>query len=100
MGYITRGAYRKSLVTGSNSVKGICETLRMVYDYVYELPNGENKEKMTELLVDAFGMAKKMQVRLKYYRTTYNDTTGHNASNLQPLAGTRALRRLRQARLK
>lgn len=75
----------------ANSVIGICEKMRMIYDEIHGMPNNE---KATELLVDAFIMAKKMQDRLSYYKKTYNDTTGHNGANLVKGTGT-ARERLR-----
>ncbi|MBU2052604.1 hypothetical protein KKH13_05345 [Patescibacteria group bacterium] len=89
---------RRSLFYGTNNKKHICETLRMVHDYVYEMPDGEVKEKMTELLIDAMVMAKKMQDRLSYYQKTYKDNTGNKAINIVGLAGVRARAKMRKAR--
>lgn len=74
---------RHSLFRKVNTVRGICEVLREVYDDVFLLPDGEQKTRMTEHLVDAFVMAKKMNERLNYYKDKYTDTSGHNASNLE-----------------
>lgn len=73
---------RTMLIYRANRVLGLCEKLRMIYDEIADL---ENREKITELLIDAFIMAKKMDDRLKYYRITYDDTTGHGGKNLESL---------------
>ena len=90
---------RQSLMSSTNQIKGICEVLRFIYDEVYKLEDGEIKERMTDLLVEAMLMAKKMHARLLYYKTTYNDTTGHVAKNLEILHGQRAIRRMRKNRI-
>lgn len=77
-----RYTLRNSLIRDANRELGICEQLRCVYDSVYELPNGELKKQITEKLVDAFIMAKKMGDRLTYLNETYHDTTGHKGENL------------------
>ena len=91
-----RNSARKNLIIGTNSRKGICETLRLIYDYIHDL---KEKEEITELLVDAMLMAKKMQDRLKYYKRTYNDDTGNNAKNLIRLLESVKRRRMRKARI-
>ena len=50
---------RNTLIRGANSVQGICETLRLTYDLICDLPDKELKEKITERLVEAMVMAKK-----------------------------------------
>ena len=95
MGNVTRKHARYTLMRDVNSIKGICEVLRLIYDEIYSL---ENNEKITELLVDAMMMAKKMHNRLTYYKTTYNDTTGHNLKNLERLRGCRDRERMRKTR--
>ena len=79
---------RKSLMIGANNKKHICETLRLIYDEVYELPDSESKDAMTELLVEALLMAKKMQNRLSYYQKTYKDNTGNKAINIFRIPGS------------
>ena len=71
-----RRAARKKLIYGTNSHECICETLRFIYDLIHDSKDEELKEAITEKLVDAFIMAKKMQCRLLYYKTTYKDETG------------------------
>jgi hypothetical protein len=78
-----RQELRNSLIRGANRELVICEQLRRVYDSVYELPEGKLKEQITEKLVDAFVMAKKMGDRLTYYNETYHDTTGNQGDNLR-----------------
>lgn len=87
---------RKSLITGTNNKKHICETLRFIYDEIHDAPDNE---KIVELLVDAMVMAKKMQERLSYYQKTYKDNTGNKASDIIGLAGCRKRSKIRKARL-
>jgi len=92
---------RRQLTTGANFFRSICEVLREVYDLVYTLEDADIRDKMTELLIDATVMAKKMDNRLGYYKKTYNDTTGKGGTGLQRLhdSGNRlAFRRKREAR--
>ena len=81
----TREEIKKDLMTGVNKEIGICETLRGVYDVVYDMPDGESKTQMTEKLIDALHMAKKMGDRLTYYAQTYSDKTGAWGENLTPI---------------
>src|SRR3990167_6212432 len=83
----TREDVKRSLLSKMNLVKGICETLRLIYDEIDNLENKEKKNRVTELLIDAFIMAKKMDDRLGYYKTTYGDTTGHSGRNLEKMTG-------------
>ena len=80
---IDRDAVKINLTRGINRQLGICEQLRIIYDSVYELPAGDLKSKITEGLVDAMIMAKKMGDRLQYYHDLTHDTTGHQGKNLQ-----------------
>lgn len=86
---------KKSLITGTNNKKHICETLRLIYDEIHGL---EGSEVITELLVDAMVMAKKMQNRLSYYQKTYKDNTGNKAIDIIGLAGCRNRNKMRKAR--
>ena len=92
----TRRYAKKNLITGTNNKKHICETLRLIYDEIHDLPDNED---VTELLVDALIMAKKMQERLSYYQKTYNDNTGNKAEDIIGLAGCRNRSKMRKARL-
>ena len=100
MGDMTRDEIRDSLMYHTNNKKHICETLRIIYDYVYELPEGQPKKGMTEGLVDAMEMAKKMQDRLAYYQKRYVDNTGNKAANIVKLTGVRERSRIRTERKK
>ena len=93
-----RQSARRSLIYQTNFSLGICEQLRFIYDVVYELPDKEVKEKLTDLLADALVMAKKMQDRLVYYKKTYNDTTGHNGANIVRLTHNSGRVKMRRAR--
>ena len=95
---VDREWYKDQLIHHTNNKKHICETIRMIYDYVHELPDSEVKSEMTELLIDAFTMGKKMQDRLSYYQKTYQDNTGNKAYNIIGLTGVRARSRMRKAR--
>lgn len=64
---------RNNLIRKANRNYVLCEALRRIYDEIHEQ---EDKEKITELLVDCLIMAKNMTDRLHYYKNTYNDTTG------------------------
>lgn len=86
---------RKSLITGTNNKKHICETLRLVYDEIHNLPDNEQ---ITELLIDAMVMAKKMQNRLSYYQKKYKDNTGNKAIDIIGLAGCRNRSKMRKVR--
>lgn len=96
---VTRAWYEQQLKYHTNNKKHICETIRMIYDYVYELPDGQTKTAMTELLIDAIMMAKKMQDRLSYYQKTYEDNTGNKAESIVGLTGVRARTVMRKARM-
>jgi len=95
---ITREDARDSLMYHANNKKHICETLRMIYDFVYIMPESPSKKRMTELLVDAMLMGKKMQDRLSYYQKTYKDNTGNKAENIVGLTGVRYLAKMRHER--
>jgi hypothetical protein len=89
---------RDILMYHANNKKHLCETLRMVYDYVYELPDSQEKTDMTELLIDAMLMGKKMQDRLSYYQKTYKDNTGNKAEHIIGLTGVRNRAKMRHER--
>jgi hypothetical protein len=94
----TRKYAKKDLTYGINSHNCICEQLRMLYDEVYKLPDGARKDTMTELLIDAFIMGKKMADRLGYYKRTYVDATGNNGLNLSRIYGTNKRGKMRRKR--
>ena len=99
MGDITNRDFVKDLLKyHTNNKFHICEVLRLIYDEVYKLPETNSKDIMTELLVDASIMAKKMQNRLYYYQKQYSDDTGNKARGIVGLSGVRARAKMRQAR--
>lgn len=89
---------RESLIKGCYHKLSICETLRRTYDLVADLPDKELKKKITDKLVEAITMARKMSNRLVYYRTTYNDQTGHNSSNLRDATDYTEVKAMREKR--
>ena len=100
----TRAKARKDLIQGTNNKRNICETLRLVYDEIYEIEvDGqedifESLKKVEDLLIDAMVMAKKMQNRLSYYQKKYKDNTGNKASSIVGLTGVNARSRMRKLR--
>jgi len=98
----TREEIKRDLVLGVSREIGICETIRNVYDLVYEMPEGNIKEQMTEKLIDALHMGKKMGDRLTYYAQTYKDPTGAWGEHLVALSNAqiRSLVYKRRPRLK
>lgn len=78
----TREEIKYDLIHGVNKEIGICETIRSIYDVVYDMPDGEVKTQITEKLIDALHMAKKIGDRLTYYAQTYCDKTGAWGENL------------------
>ena len=108
----SRRLAKQSLFYATNNKKHICETLRLTYDEIHKnkekavINNDQDYDlamshcKMTELLIDAMEMAKKMQDRLAYYQKTYKDNTGNKAINIIGLTGVRARAKMRKDRLK
>jgi ABC-type lipopolysaccharide export system ATPase subunit len=76
----------------------VCEQLRFVYDTVYQIPDKEIRNDLTEKLVDAFNMAKKMNSRLAHYKRKYIDKTGHRGKSLIRLEHTKEREELRRNR--
>lgn len=76
----------------------ICEQLRFIYDTVHQLPDGEIKGDLTEKLIDAYNMAKKMNSRLAHYKRMYIDKTGHRGKSLIKLQHTKAREKIRRER--
>lgn len=94
----TRRVVRDSLTKEAGRHLTICEQLRFIYDIVHELPDPILKEELTERLVDAFNMGKKMNSRLAHYKRLYSDKTGSEGSNLIKLEHTEVRRMLRNER--
>jgi len=78
----TREQIKDSLMRDTNREMGICEKIRMAYDGVYEMPDGELKERITNDLIDALWMAKKIADRMTYLYETYKDSSGHRGINM------------------
>ena len=94
----SREDFRQSLTRGANREMGICEKLRTIYDVVYTLPESEQKTNITELLVDALIMAKKIGDRFIYYVEKYHDATGHLGKHLKAVDQI-ALSKMRKERV-
>ena len=94
-----RRTARAQLTKGTNIFRSICEVLREIYDIVYDLEDGV-REEITEKLIDATIMAKKMDSRLGYYKNKYNDTTGKGGTGLQRVPNPRTRDRLRRERVR
>jgi hypothetical protein len=90
---------RVNLTQGVNSGLGICEQLRFVHDCVWQLPDSPLKEEITEKLVDALIMAKRMMKRLNYYAKKYPDNTGHKGKNIILLQHNHSRMRMRKSRI-
>lgn len=75
-----------SLATEASKSLTICEQLRFIYDTVHQLPGGEVKNDLTEKLIVAFDMGKKMNARLAHYKREYVDKTGHRGKSLLQLS--------------
>lgn len=76
----------------------ICEQLRFVYDDVVQLPEGEIKDSLTEKLIDAINMAKKMNDRLVVYKKKEAKDSGSGGAHLIDLEHTGERRKLRGQR--
>lgn len=95
---MTREQVYKDLSTQVNTHECICESLRLVYDLVHELDPGPLRSKLTERLIDAFIMGKKMQARLIHYRQVYPDDPGSMGHHLRAMPGAEDRLRMRQER--
>lgn len=82
---ITREWARESLIKYANTHESICETLREIYDIIHKAPDSEIKRLITDKLIDAMIMGKKMQDRLYYYRDNFITPTGNNGKNLREI---------------
>lgn len=51
----------------------ICETLRELYDDILKVEDEELRERMTETLIYAYDMAKRMNERLIKYKSDYDN---------------------------
>ena len=94
-----RNKHFHSMTKKTGAGLGICEQLRFVYDTVHDSNlDDATKAKLTDQLVDAFIMAKKMQNRLTYYYQNFNDGTGNSGKNINSLQNNGPRSRKRSAR--
>ena len=91
---------RKSLIYATNRWQTICETQRLVYDEIHDMPDSEWKEKIINYLVDSMIIGKKMQSRLIYYKETYEDFSGSSGGNIRRLRDSVQRKNMRKARKK
>ena len=92
-----REAILHSLTRDASNRLTICEQLRLIYDVVYTLDE-EKKEQITEMLIEAFNMGKKMNSRLAHYKREYLNESGHTGDNLIRLTDTTQRKRMRRNR--
>ena len=98
---VKRKKFYHSLWYNVNKRLGICEQIRFIYDDVYMMPEGELKQRITERLIDALIMGKKMADRLVYYKKTYgveNPDSGNSGKNLILLQNNSWRIRMRKGR--
>lgn len=87
-----------TLKTQASFLHTICEQLRFIYDDVAQLPDGELKDSMTEKLVDAMIMGKKINARLVEYKKEVGKYSGASGAHLNKLTDTKERKRLRNER--
>lgn len=93
-----RRVVKESLTKEASRLLTICEQLRFMYDSVCQVQDEELRNLMTEQLIDAMNMAKKMDSRLSHYKRLNGDRKGHAGGNLIRLDATAERKELRQAR--
>jgi ABC-type Na+ transport system ATPase subunit NatA len=76
----------------------LCEELRFIFDAVNQIQDLEIKQTITEQLIDAMIMAKKMDSRLGEYRKAEQRKPGHRGRNLLKLEGFKERIAFRQNR--
>ena len=94
----TRQALWGSLTSEASRFLTICEQLRFIYDDVYQLPESKLKDDISEKLIEALNMGKKMNSRLHHYKRLHDDRTGSGGSHLLRLRKTDERRELRRQR--
>lgn len=97
---INRKESKRSLIYYAHWKKGICETLRSIYDDIHDYPDKKLKKKITDKLVEAMLMATRMQTRLAYLRDTYNDMSGSQGDYLKLIPEYKQNKLRRKARIK
>lgn len=93
-----RRAVFESLTTCASRQLTICEQFRFIYDTVAQIKDEDIKKDLTEKIIDAFHMAKKMNSRLAHYKRKYIDKTGHRGKSLIRLQFTKEREKLRLER--
>lgn len=86
-------------MTGTDIFLGICEVFRFIYDKIEDMEDEKLRDEISELLVDAMFMAKKMNKRMRYYRDKYGDFTGSGGKNLKHVPGDNSRRKMRKMRV-
>lgn len=88
----------QTLQTQAHYLLTICEQLRFIYDDVAQLPEGEIKDSLTEKLIDAMIMGKKINARLVEYKKEAGKHSGAGGAHLVRLSDMKERKRLRNAR--
>ena len=76
----------------------ICEQIRFIYDSVAQMEDGELKDDITEKLIDAIAMGKKMNSRLRILTRKYVDPNGHHGQSLIKLNNNLLRKKMRAQR--
>lgn len=87
----------ESLTTDAAHRLTLCEQLRFIYDVVDKLEDQNVKQDLTDKLVIALNMAKKMNSRLAHYKRNY-PKEGNGGKNLPLLKDTDERKQIRQTR--
>lgn len=95
---ITRRVVLESIAYEASNYLTICEQIRFAYDTVLQIEDEVIKQDLTEKLIDAFLMGKKMNSRLEKYKRETGSVTGSAGSNLLRIPATRARKRIRGER--
>lgn len=76
----------------------ICEQIRFIYDTVLKIEDEAIKQDLTDKLIIAFNMGKKMNSRLAHYKRAYTDQGGRTGRNLLWLKQTKERKEIRANR--
>lgn len=82
---VVRQEARDSIARETHTHLTLCEQLRFVYDVVADSKDEKLKSEILDKLVDPFLTAKKMVLRLQYYKRKYKDTTGSQGRSIRHL---------------
>lgn len=94
----TREFHLNTLKSQAHYLLTICEQLRFIYDDVAQLPDGPLKDSLTEKLIDAIIMGKKINNRLVEYKKKEGKHSGAAGAHLMHLTDTKKRKRLRNER--